>query len=487
MLLGRLILQTPIVPELLADRLFALLPISVIEFGVQTVGIYAKKLGFVGCVLLFIAIGTYLGALACRLFKDVAERPIQFGIFLYAIAFWYVSLSLAIPGFASGIFTSIPAQLAVPVITLLVIYLAYGVSLGPLLARLSHQGETEKPKAAISRRAILGSLAVTAVASFLYTFLGKFSAPIRRGIPGRVADGDGVFPNITGLAMEITPTADFYQVSKNVVDPEVDVDGWALEIGGLVNQPLRLSYADIKAMEAVEQYATLMCISNPVGGDLIGNAKWKGVRLRTVLEKAGIQTSVRDVVLHAVDGYSDSIPLDHARQDGTLLVYEMNSEPLTPTHGFPVRLIVPGIYGMKNVKWITRIELVDYDYKGYWQKRGWDDRAEYKTMSRIDVPDAPVSHSGATIAGIAFAGDRGISRVEVSTDGGATWESAELRAPLSPYTWVLWQHKWAPNQAGNYDLLVRATDGRGATQTATQAEPIPDGASGYHQRIIKIG
>jgi hypothetical protein len=249
---------------------------------------------------------------------------------------------------------------------------------------------------------------------------------------------------------------------------------------------MQLSYADIKAMDAIEQYATLECISNRVGGDLIGNAQWKGIRLRTVLERAGIQPSVRDVILRAADGYSDSIPLERALQDGTLLVYEMNGAPLTPTHGFPVRLLVPGIYGMKNVKWITQIELVDYDYKGYWQERGWDDRAEYKTMSRIDIPETSASRAGTTVAGIAFAGDRGISRVEVSTNGGVTWEPAQLRAPLSPYSWVLWQHPWTPHQAATVELLVRATDGRGETQTAKRAEPIPDGASGYHQRTIHV-
>jgi DMSO/TMAO reductase YedYZ molybdopterin-dependent catalytic subunit len=486
MFIGRLTIRTPIVPELIADRLFAWLPISLVEFGVQTIGIYAKKIGFVGCVLLFIGIGTYLGALACRIFRDLAERPVQFGVFLYATVFWYVNLGLVTPGFALGVFTGVSDQMAIAAIVLLVMYIVYGISLGPILARLVRQDESEHSKMVVSRRAILGSFALAAVGSFIYTFLGKFSAQIRRGIPGRVATGDGVFPNLEGLALEVTPTADFYQVSKNIVDPEVDVRSWSLEIDGLVDRPMRLSYADLKAMETIEQYATLECISNPVGGDLIGNARWKGVRLRTVLEQAGVQPTVRDVVLRAADDYSDSIPLDRALRDGTLLVYEMNDAPLTPTHGFPVRLLVPGIYGMKNVKWITRIELVDYDYKGYWQQRGWDDRAEYKTMSRIDTPHGSASRAGATIAGIAFAGDRGISQVEVSTDGGATWAPAEIKAPLSPYSWVLWQHRWTPSRAGKVDVQVRATDGRGDTQTAKRAEPIPDGASGYHKRAMNV-
>jgi DMSO/TMAO reductase YedYZ molybdopterin-dependent catalytic subunit len=484
MFVARLTLRTPLVPELVADRIFALLPISLIEFGVQTVGIYAKKIAFVGCVFLFIAVASLVGALACRVFKNLPERPIRAGVFLYAAAFWYVSLGLAMPGFASAIFTGVTIQMALGAIVLLAIYIIYGVALGPSLAHLARRSEAESLTTVISRRALLASLAVVAAGSFLYTFLGKFSTQISRGIRGRVADGDGIFPNINGLSLEVTPTPDFYHVSKNVIDPEVDVTGWSLEIKGLVSQPLKLSHADIKAMESVEEYATLECISNPVGGDLIGNALWKGVRLRDVLERAGIKSGVRDVVLRAADDYSDSIPLDRAMQEGTLLAYEMNGAPLTATHGFPLRLIVPGIFGMKNVKWITQIELVDHDYKGYWQERGWDDRAEYKTMSRIDVPEATASRAGTVVAGVAFAGDRGVSRVEVSTDGGTTWQQAELREPLSPYSWVLWQHAWTPNQAGTFKLLVRATDGRGAVQTAEEAEPIPDGASGHHQRTI---
>jgi hypothetical protein len=188
---------------------------------------------------------------------------------------------------------------------------------------------------------------------------------------------------------------------------------------------------------------------------------------------------VVDIVLHASDDYTDSIPLDRAMADETLLVYEMNGEPLTPEHGFPVRLLVPGIYGMKNVKWITRLEAVDFDFKGYWQRRGWDDRAEYKTMSRIDAPGGSVDGE-ATIAGIAFAGDRGISRIEVSTDAGASWEQAEIKPALSPISWVLWQKRWRPAQAGRHRLLVRATDGRGQTQTSQYAPPAPSGSSGYH-------
>ena len=182
-----------------------------------------------------------------------------------------------------------------------------------------------------------------------------------------------------------------------------------------------------------------------MGGDLIGNALWRGVRLKDLLDQAGLKPEAVDIVLRASDGYSDSIPITRAQADGNILVYEMNGEPLSVSHGFPVRLIVPGIYGKKNVKWITEIEAVSYDYKGFWQTRGWDDRAVYKTLSRIDIPDDTVSGT-TTIAGIAFAGDRGISKVEVSLDGGNTWEQAEIKPALSEYSWVLWHKEWNPER-----------------------------------------
>jgi DMSO/TMAO reductase YedYZ molybdopterin-dependent catalytic subunit len=173
-------------------------------------------------------------------------------------------------------------------------------------------------------------------------------------------------------------------------------------------------------------------------------------------------------------------------QPGSLLAYDMNGALLNGTHGAPLRLVVPGIYGMKNVKWITKLEVVAIDYKGYWQRRGWDDRAEYQTMSRIDVARASRAGEPATIAGIAFAGDRGIARVEVSTDGGATWRDAELRAPLSPNAWVLWRLEWTPPAAGTFTVVVRATDGRGDVQTKREAPPIPSGSTGWHSVALTV-
>src|SRR5690606_35898634 len=205
------------------------------------------------------------------------------------------------------------------------------------------------------------------------------------------------------------------------------------------------------ARPTMQRITTLECISNPVGGNYISTGEWTGLPLRDLLTEAGLRPGVVDIVLHAADDYADSIPLVAALHPDTLLAYDLNGAPLPESHGYPLRLIVPGIFGMKNVKWITRIEAVDYDFQGYWQERGWSDIATVQTMSRIDVPASNrtlVAGQPTLIAGIAFAGDRGISRVEVSTDDGETWVPATLDEPLSPLTWVLWRYEWTPIQPG---------------------------------------
>jgi DMSO/TMAO reductase YedYZ molybdopterin-dependent catalytic subunit len=217
----------------------------------------------------------------------------------------------------------------------------------------------------------------------------------------------------------------------------------------------------------------------------MGNATWKGVRLKDVLAKAGLQASVRKVVFACRDDYRDSIALDRALQDGTILVYEMNGAPLTDKHGFPIRVIVPGIYGMKNAKWLERIEVVDGDFLGFWQKQGWSDTAGYQTMSRIDTPKGRGPAGRIPVQGVAFAGDRGISKVEVSVDNGATWREAQLLKPLGPFSWVRWSFDWTAT-VGAATLMVRAVDGRGAAQSPTAAEPFPDGATGYHTIRFRV-
>lgn len=300
------------------------------------------------------------------------------------------------------------------------------------------------------------------------------------------------------LASEITPTYLFYRIDINPIVPEVDVNSWNLLIKGMVDTPLKLSYEEIKSMSAIEEFVTLECISNKIGGDLIGTALWKGVRLKDILEKAKILPGVQYIVFRCSDGYDVGIPLNKGLMNETILAYEMNLAPLTSKHGFPVRAIVPGLYGMMNPKWITEIELMDKVYEGYWQRNGWSNIAEYNTGSSIVIPgqapirnrfrnldenlttNSPSFSNRVPIAGIAFGGDKGISKVEVSTDGGKSWKTAKIKEPLSRYTWVLWTTGFIPEKVENYKIIVRATDKNGKVQSSELNKPFPDGATGYH-------
>lgn len=290
-----------------------------------------------------------------------------------------------------------------------------------------------------------------------------------------------------GTTPEITPLGDFYKVSKNFLsDPRVDESKWHLSIEGLVNKPSQFSLADLRGMPATEKQHTLTCISNEVGGDLIGNAAWKGVRLADLIRMAGPKAGVRKVALTGADGYEDSITLERALDAGTLLAYEMDGAPLPPEHGFPLRLLVPNIYGMKNLKWITKVELLDSEFQGYWQRGGWSDPAPIKTMSRIDVAKAGAVGQPVAVAGIGFAGQRGVSAVQISDDGGKTWQAAQVKSPNTPNVFNIWVAQWIPKASGTIRLLVRAVDGTGEVQTNKTAAPFPDGASGWHSVDVKV-
>jgi DMSO/TMAO reductase YedYZ molybdopterin-dependent catalytic subunit len=304
------------------------------------------------------------------------------------------------------------------------------------------------------------------------------------------------------LASEITPTDLFYRIDKNPIVPVVMASTWKLTVKGLVAKPLEMKYMDLRNMSSIEEFATLECVSNKLDGDLTSTAVWKGVRLKDILEKAQVMPRTKYIVFRCYDGYDVGIPLERGLSEGTLLAYDMNGTSLTAEHGYPVRAIVPGLYGMMNPKWIIEIELVDGIYEGYWQRKGWANNAKYNTHSFIVIPGnaavgkrfSNIAASGATahsspsssssemvpIAGVAFAGDRGISKVEVSTDGGTTWKDARLKDPLSPYTWVLWTVELNMTGKGNhYQIIARATDKIGKVQTAEIADPFPNGSTGY--------
>jgi DMSO/TMAO reductase YedYZ molybdopterin-dependent catalytic subunit len=294
------------------------------------------------------------------------------------------------------------------------------------------------------------------------------------------------FPSVAGLSPEVTSVRDHYVVDIDLVDPAVDANDWALEVGGLVEHPLSLRFDELQRRFAlVEQYSVLTCVSNEVGGDLIGNSRWTGVRLTDLLDAAGVRAGALDLLLRAADGYTATIPVSRAMHPSVLLAIAHNGRALRPEHGFPCRLRAPQLYGMMNVKWLREIRLVANDARGFWAQRGWSDDGVVRTESRIDTRASVRAGAPTWLGGVAWAGLRGISKVEVSVDGAATWHAARLREPLSPYAWTQWAFRWTPAARGEHRVLCRATDGQGRVQDARRRRPHPSGASGYHAITIQ--
>ena len=314
------------------------------------------------------------------------------------------------------------------------------------------------------------------------------------------------FEPVPGTRPEITPIEDFYRVDINLLPPgdeeflensdplvlrllqqggetDLPAESYILSVDGLVKNPLTLSLEDIKAYPMVEQYGTLTCISNPVGGDLIGTTLFQGARLKDILETAELDPGVFDIKFTAVDGYTESLPVEIALDQETLLCYSMGGQPLTKSHGSPLRVYTPGRYGIKNPKWIIKIEAVDSDFKGFWQQRGWTESGIVKSTSVIDSTQND-TNGKVLVGGIAFAGVRGIQTVELRVDDGE-WTIAQLDRPLSHLTWVLWRAalELAP---GEHILTVRAVDGEGNVQTANKSPSQPNGATGHHSLTISI-
>jgi len=285
----------------------------------------------------------------------------------------------------------------------------------------------------------------------------------------------------------ITPNEEFYVTSYRS-PPTIRLHSWSLALKGLIERPVTLTYEQLVEKSAVSRVVTLECVGNTIGGEFISTAEWSGVPLRSLLEESGISKQAYDVVFRAADGFTDSITVDRAMLGDVIIAHKMNGVPLPEGHGFPARAIVPGHYGMKSVQWLTEIEVVGHDYKGYYQQKGWTEEAIVKTMSRIDVPGHGNTLRGLQqkVEGIAFAGSRGVRLVEISTDGGNGWSPANLAAPLSPYAWVFWSYDWTVPAPGRYTLLVRATDGTGSLQMSTEQEPSPDGASGLHEITVTV-
>jgi DMSO/TMAO reductase YedYZ molybdopterin-dependent catalytic subunit len=289
-----------------------------------------------------------------------------------------------------------------------------------------------------------------------------------------------------GTRLELTPNEDFYRIDINTRPVAIEGASWALQVDGLFDNPRLLRLADLTVYPALTQAITLSCISNPVGGDLISTSNWTGARLRDVLKDLGLRPEAKELYIEAADGFYESVAMEDLMDPRTLLVYGMNGETLPVAHGYPLRIYIPNRYGMKQPKWIARIEAIDHEGPGYWVQRGWSAEAHPQTVSVIDtVAKDHVVDGKIPIGGIAWAGDRGIQKVEVQVDGGE-WEEAVLRTPpLSSLTWVQWRYDW-PTSTGRHRFHVRATDGTGALQIEEVNDVYPNGATGYHLVTVDI-
>ena len=295
---------------------------------------------------------------------------------------------------------------------------------------------------------------------------------------------------VEGVAPFVTPNGDFYRIDTALLVPQVRTEGWTLRVHGMVDRELELTFDELLARDLVEADATLACVSNEVGGDLVGNARWLGARLDDLLREAGVQRGATQVVPRSADGFAAGFPTQVA-MDGrdALVAVGMNGEPLPLEHGFPARLVVPGLYGyVSATKWLTEIELTRLgDFDSYWVRRGWAKEAPIKTQSRIDIPrsGASLRTGRVPVAGVAWAQSRGIRTVEVRVDDGP-WRPARLGAGVGDDTWRQWIYEWDADE-GDHTLAVRATDGDGDTQTGEREAPIPSGATGWHTIEVSVG
>jgi DMSO/TMAO reductase YedYZ molybdopterin-dependent catalytic subunit len=310
--------------------------------------------------------------------------------------------------------------------------------------------------------------------------------PPPQSIPTLPTGADLSIPGVTPI---VVPNDQFYRIDTALIPPNVDVTTWTLTVKGMVDHVVTLTYDELIQLPIVEQYVTIACVSNYVGGDLVGNALWRGVPLRTVLSMAGVQSGATQLVGRSVDGFTVGMPtswvMDTARVP--LIAIGMNDQPLPRDHGYPARLIVPGLYGyVSATKWLSELELTTLEaFDAYWVPLGWAKEAPILTQSRIDIPHGGDSvHAGqVVVAGVAWAPDRGVTKVEVAING--TWNTARLSAPISPATWVQWLYDWQATP-GQYTIEVRATDGTGIVQTSQLSDPAPDGARGHHTISVQV-
>jgi DMSO/TMAO reductase YedYZ molybdopterin-dependent catalytic subunit len=496
-------------PDEFGSELTALMPPSMFEYLHQVIGADAKYILFVIVLLGQCLVFALSGAFFYERIRAQVDRLRWYHGLILAAMLWSFAGVILLPLSSAGIFG---ANLEVGIVKGMISLALVGVAFGMLFVLLTNwlvslqlvqtarkrrvvadEDEGMGRRTLLTRGLVFAGIAIVGVGVWRFVTGGVSTSKVAveqllqrytNKIVPPPAPNYGAIQPAPGLSPEITSNDQFYIVSKNLyADPVVDGTKWQLTVDGDVEQPFTINYNDLMAMPRQIQSESLMCISNDVGGPYMSNAVWEGIPLANFLQRAGVKAGATKVVFHADDDYTDSIHLSKALEPTTLLAVRMNGVTLPQEHGFPVRMLVPGIYGMKHCKWLTRIEVVNYDFQGYWQQRGWDDAAPVRMTSRIDMPldggTAPINRT-TYIAGVAFSGDKGISEVDVSLDSGQTWQRAVLKRPSSDLTWVIWEYAWQPTTSNNYIITVRAIDLEGNVQDPRESPPLPIGSSGYH-------
>ena len=477
-----------------AEQVIALTPGPVVETAISVVGSYDKPLLVALTLAAVLGLGALVGVVAMRSLLSAQALFLALG----AVVLWAVHARVA--GSTS---TYLPA------IAGLVASLALLAVLRPraAAAAAARKGLATEPQTADeggpvderSRRQFLTLTGAVALSSLVVGAAGRYLAGSRAAVenarrrlnlPVRPAPTPtGTEQEADGIAPWVTSQRDFYRIDTTLSVPQVVPEEWQLRVHGEVDRELTLSYQDLLDRGLEDAWVTLCCVSNQVGGDLIGNARWSGVRLADVLAEAGVAAGADAVKSTSADGWTCGTPLVALTDDrNALLAVAMNGEPLTPEHGFPVRMVVPGLYGyVSATKWVVDLEVTRFDnFSAFWTERGWSAQGPIKTQSRIDVPadGADLPAGNVVIGGVAWAQHTGIAGVEVRVDDGS-WMTASLAAQPSIDSWVQWSVPWQASP-GSHDIAVRATDRSGYTQTADIADVVPDGATGWHTVTVTV-
>lgn len=490
------------------DSVIDNVPGSIERWAIETLGENDKPALVIGVIVICLLIGAATGIASSRRFSIAW---IVFGLFGFV-----GGLAAAADPQTSGVYGWLAATIAAVV----------GVVALTFLLDAARGERSDAALASGGRRTFVGAAGAAAALGIVTPIIGKVlrdrraaaieadreqvaaalggieeptavPTPASSGATTTAAVGQANYDSVTGIASLVTPNDDFYRIDAALALPQIDVDSWSMRITGMVDNELEFTFDDLLAMNPVEEQVTLSCVSNRVGGDLVGNANWLGVPLKTLLDKAGVQPGATQIVGRSVDGWTGGFPTEYLDDPDriALVAVAMNGEPLPVRHGFPVRLVIAGLYGyVSATKWLKEIELTTLDFDGYWITRGWSKLGPIKTQSRVDVPrtSSRLTAGPQPIAGVAWAPDRGVDKVEVQispvVDGEEVpgdWLEAELSNDISDNAWRQWFLSWdAPT--GDHVIRVRATDGAGQTQTEQRSDPAPDGATGWHGVVVRI-